>query len=166
MKRRMAALCIAILVSLLPATASANSSWMWLSEARPYDVLPFVAVLTIAIEAAAIWYVLGKQHLLKTAIVVVIANLLSFAAPYWFIYDETLHMPLKPFPELMEYGHYYTVGAIFLLMTLLVELPVVFFTLRKHAGRKGRFFLSVVGANVATTLITAAAEHIFCYGQW
>lgn len=166
MKRRMAALCIAILVSLLPVTASANSSWMWLSEARPYDVLPFVAVLTIAIEAAAIWYVLGKQHLLKTAIVVVIANLLSFAAPYWFIYDETLHMPLKPFPELMEYGHYYTVGAIFLLMTLLVELPVVFFTLRKHAGRKGRFFLSVVGANVVTTLITAAAERIFCYGQW
>lgn len=166
MKRRMTALCLAIWVYLLPVTASANSSWMWLSEARPYDVLPFVALITIVIEAAAIWYVLGKQHLLKIANVVVIANLLSFAAPYWFIYDETLHMPLKPFPELMEYGHYYTVGAIFLLMTLLVELPVVFFTLRKLAGRKGRFFLSVVGANVVTTLITAVAERIFCYGQW
>lgn len=130
MKRRVNVVCMAMLMCMLPATASGNSSWIWLSEARPYDVLPFVAVITIVIEAAAIWYVLGKQHLLKIAIVVVIANLLSFAAPYWFLYDETLRMPLKPFPELMEYGHYYTVGVIFLLMTLLVELPVVFFTLR------------------------------------
>ena len=166
MNRRVNAVCMAMLMCILPVTASANSSWIWLSEARPYDVLPFVAVITIVIEAAAIWYVLGKQHLLKIAIVVVIANLLSFAAPYWLIYAENLRVPLKPFPELMERSHYYTVGAIFLLMTLLVELPVVFFTLRNHAGKKGRFFLSVVGANVVTTLITAAAERVFCYGHW
>ena len=166
MKRRLITLCAVILMCLLPVTASANSSWIWLSEARPYDVLPFVAVITIVIETAAIWYVLGKQHLLKITIVVVIANLLSFAAPYWLIYAENLRVPLKPFPKLMERGHYYTVGAIFLLMTLLVELPVVFFALRKHTGKKGRFFLSVVGANVVTTLITAAAERIFCYGHW
>ena len=165
MNRRKIAAC-AMLLCLLPLTASANSSWRWISETRPYDVLPFVALITIVIETAALWWILGKQKLKKIVVVVVIANLLSFAAPYWFMYDETLRMPLKPFPELMESGHYFTVGTIFLLMTLLVELPVVFLTLRKHTEKKGRFLLTAVSANVVTTFITAAAERIFCYGQW
>lgn len=166
MKRRMTALAGLMVTCLLPMTASANSSWIWLSEARPYDVLPFVSAITIAIEVAALWFVLGKKHLVKIAVVVAIANLLSFAAPYLFLYDETIRMPLKPFTELMEYGYYFTVGVIFLLMTLLVELPIVFFILCKHADQKWRFLLTVVGMNVVTTLITAAAERIFCYGQW
>ena len=166
MNRRMTALAVLMIICLLPITASANSSWIWLSEARPYDVLPFVAVITIAVETAALWYVLGKTHLVKIAVVVVIANLLSFVAPYLFLYDETIRMPLKPFPELMEYGHYFTVGAIFLIMTLVVEIPVVFLTLRKYAKGKWRFLLTVAGANVVTTIITAAAERIFCYGHW
>ena len=165
MKRRMTALVV-LMICMLPITASANSSWIWLSEARPYDVLPFVAVITIAIETAALWLGMGKKHLLKIAVVVVVANLISFAAPYLFLYDETIRMPLKPFPELMEYGHYFTVGAIYLIMTLIVELPVVFLTLRKHAKGKWLFLLNVAGANVVTTIITAAAERIFCYGQW
>ena len=66
----------------------------------------------------------------------------------------------------MEYGHYFTVGTIFLIMTLVLEIPVVFLTLRKYAKGKWRFLLTVAGANVATTVITAAAERIFCYGQW
>lgn len=165
MKRRMTALVV-LMICLLPMTASANSSWIWLSEARPYDVLPFVAVITIAIETAALWYVLEKRHLVKISVVVVIVNLMSFAAPYLFLYDETIRMPLKPYTALMEYGYYFTVGVVFLLMTLLVELPLVFFILRKHADQKWRFLLTVVGMNVVTTLITAAAERIFCYGHW
>ena len=162
--KQIAILCLVLV--LVPLTASANSSWIWLSEARPYDVLPFVAVITIAIETAALWYVLGRKHLVKIAVVVVIANLLSFTAPYLIWYDETIRMPLKPFPELMEYGHYFTVGTIFLIMTLVLEIPVVFLTLRKYAKGKWRFLLTVAGANVVTTIITAAAERIFCYGQW
>lgn len=162
--KRIAAMVL--ICMLVPLTASANSSWRWLSETRPYDVLPFVAVITIVIETAALWVVLEKKQLVKIAVVVMIANLLSFAAPYLFLYDETIRMPLKPFPELMEYGYYFTVGAIYLIMTLIVELPVVFLTLRKHAKGKWQFLLIVAGANVVTTIITAAAERIFCYGQW
>ena len=165
MKRRMTALAALMMICLLPMTASANSSWRWLSEARPYDVLPFVAVITVAIETTALWYVLGKKHLVKIAIVVVIANLLSFAAPYLWMHFEMHVEALKSFSWLMEEGHYYTVGGVFLFMTLMIETPVVFLTLRKNAGNKWRFLLFAVGANVATTIITAAAERIFCYGQ-
>ena len=155
-----------LLLCMLPVTAFANSSWVWLSETRPYDVLPFVALLTIAMETAAIWLALERQHLAKIAVVVVIANLLSFATPYLLMYWEMKIEDLKSFTWLMTRGHYFTVGTAFLLMTLLVEVPVVFLTLRKHAVKKGRFLLTAIGANVVTTLITAAAERIFCYGQW
>jgi len=50
-------------------------------------------------------------------------------------------------------------------MTLMIETPMVFFTLRKNAGNKWQFLLTAVGANVITTLITAAAERIFCFGH-
>lgn len=40
---------------LIGMPVSANSSWVWISQTRPYDVLPWVALVT---------------------------NLLSFAAPY------------------------------------------------------------------------------------
>ncbi|MBE5809519.1 MAG: hypothetical protein E7318_01145 [Clostridiales bacterium] len=164
MKRRMTALAV-LMICLLPITASANSSWRWLSETRPYDVLPFVAVITIAIETAAMWYVLGKQHLVRIAVAVVIANLLSFAAPYLWMNFEMHVEALKSFSWLMENGHYYTVGCVYLCMTLMIEVPVVFLTLRKHTGNKWRFLLTVVGSNALTTLITAAAERIFCYGH-
>lgn len=164
MKRRTTVFCAAILICMLPMTASANSSWIWISETRPYDVMPFVAVITIAIETAAIWFVLGKKHLVKIALVVAIANLLSFAAPY--LIDYLGEMRIWSMKELMDKFPSYTVRAAYLWVTLLVELPLVFMMLHKHASNKRRFLLFSVGANVATTIITAAAERIFCYGQW
>ena len=153
-----------LLLCLLPLTASANSSWHWISDARPYDVLPFVAIITIAIETAALWWTLGKQQLTKIAIVVVIANLMSFAAPYLFDYlDEMRFWSMR---ELMEKFPSYTMRSAYFWMTLLVELPVVFLTLRKHAEKKWRFLLTILAANTVTTLLTAAAERLFCYGQW
>lgn len=89
MNRRKIAACT-LLLCLLPLTASANSSWRWISDTRPYDVLPFVALITIAIETVALWLMLNKQRLVKIAIVVVLANLLSFAAPYLFDYWDAM----------------------------------------------------------------------------
>lgn len=157
---------VVLMICLLPMTASANSSWIWLSEARPYDVLPFVAVITIAIETAALWLGMGKKHLLKIAVVVVVANLLSFAAPYVWIYIEMHVEAIKSFSWLMKSGYYYTIGSVYLFMTLMIEVPVVFLSMRKQAGNKWQLLLIAIGANTLTTLITAAAERIFCYGQW
>ena len=165
MQRRMTALAVLMMICMLPITASANSSWRWLSEVRPYDVLPFVAVITITMETAALWFVLEKKHLVRIAVIVVIANLLSFAAPYLWMNFEMHVEELKSFSWLMENGYYYTVSGVFLFMTLMIETPLVFLTLRKNAGNKWRFLLTAVGANVITTLITAAAERICCYGH-
>ena len=37
-----------------PMLASANSSWVWISETRPYDILPFVVIGTLLIETVAV----------------------------------------------------------------------------------------------------------------
>jgi len=155
-----------VILCLIPTAAFANSSWRWLSETRPYDVLPVVALLTIAIETIAVWLVMQKQHIVRTAVVVVVANLLSFATPYLLMYCEMQIEAIKSFTWLMTEGHYFTVGTAFLLMTLLIEVPVVFCFMRKSAGKKWNLLFTILMVNAVTTLLTAAAERIFCYGQW
>ena len=39
---------------LFNLTAFANSSWVWISETRPYDVLPWVAIGTLIIETISL----------------------------------------------------------------------------------------------------------------
>ena len=41
---------IMVLMMLLPVNAFADSSWVWISEKRPFDILPWVALGTILIE--------------------------------------------------------------------------------------------------------------------
>ena len=72
----------ALLVFAFSFTAFANSSWAWISETRPYDVLPFVAIATLAIETAALNLILKIGNWHKVFSGVLIGNLISFAVPY------------------------------------------------------------------------------------
>ena len=36
-----------LLLVSIPQVVSANSSWIWISETRPYDLLPIVIILTL-----------------------------------------------------------------------------------------------------------------------
>lgn len=121
---------------LIGMPVSANSSWVWISQTRPYDVLPWVALVT---------------------------NLLSFAAPYvLYSFDSVFVWSGRDWRGV----HLYTVGAIYLLMTIVVEMPVVYGCLKKSAKDRKYLIGAIVGSNVVTTLITAAAERILCWGKW
>ena len=50
-------LLIVCLFVVSSGCAYANSSWIWLTDNRPWDILPWVAAATIIIEALAIWWV-------------------------------------------------------------------------------------------------------------
>lgn len=39
-----------IMLCLLCTTAYANSSWHWVSQTRPYDVLPIAIIVTLLVE--------------------------------------------------------------------------------------------------------------------
>lgn len=149
----------------LALSVSANSSWVWLSETRPLDLLPAVIVLTLAIEITAVLFALKKRNFRKVLLVVTLANLLSFAAPYLFNY---LRYTMNGFSYRMYLEHWpsYIVGTVYLAVTLVIELPVVWLSLRKDTDYPGRFALVILLANAVTTGLTVLAEELFCSGRW
>lgn len=73
---------VMILMCFFPNFTYANSSWRWISDTRPYDVLPFVIIVTLAAETISIIKFSHIENKAKTFVVVLIGNILSFAAPY------------------------------------------------------------------------------------
>ncbi len=144
----------------LSLTASANSSWHWISSTRPYDLLPIVIAVTLATETFALTRLAKVQPFSKVFCIVLLANSVSFAVPY--IGDHTPYT----FAQALEHVPLYTVGVAYLLVTLLAEIPVVYLALRKHTDRPVRLLWVTFGANVVTTLLTALAERLFCRGTW
>lgn len=147
-------------------TACANSSWVWISETRPYDVLPFVAVATLIIETAAINIFLKVENWHKTFVGVLIGNLISFAVPYIGYSNTTPYAGYYTLGQILNRGPFYTVGGAFLLITLLVELPFMYFWLKKDVKNKRLLVIVTVLANVVTTAMVALCERLLCEGYY
>ena len=153
-------------VSVFPMLASANSSWVWISETRPYDILPFVIIGTLLIETVAVNLVSKVGNWYKTFFAVLVGNIISFIAPY-IGYSNSLYGQMGyTLSQIIDRGPYYTVGTAFLLLTLIIELPVVYFMLKKDADSKKKLALCIVLANVVTTVLVAIVERTLCYGRW
>ena len=148
---------------LFSVTTCANSSWRWISETRPHDVLPFVIVITLSIEVLTVYFIPKVKALPKIILFVTIANIFSFLAPYLFLY---IVPSLYTFEQTLEHTPFYIVGIVYLLITLIIEVPFVFLTLRNSAKSPKKLFLTVAGANVLTTVITAVTERLICKGVW
>ena len=153
-------------VSVFPMLASANSSWVWISETRPYDILPFVIIGTLLIETVAVNLVNKVGNWYKTFFAVLVGNIISFIAPY-IGYSNSLYGQMGyTLSQIIDRGPYYTVGTAFLLLTLIVELPIVYFLLKKDADNKKKLALCIVLANIVTTVLVALVERTLCYGRW
>ncbi len=167
---------IAILfIFMFPMTASANSSWHWISSKRPLDLLPIVIIVTLIIEIVLINYLAKVKDLKRVIPVVSLANLVSFLVPYiWLGFDPDNVYSYYTSENGLFYSIDYTVNAsptftvslFYLLITLLVEAPIVYLFCRKKVPNKKLLIAVIIGANILTTAITFAVEHIFCHGQW
>ncbi len=156
-----------LLMLCFSLTAFANSSWAWISETRPYDVLPFVAVGTVAIETFAIAFFTKQSNVYKTLTGVFIGNLLSFALPYVdYAFNTPPYSGFYDLPTILNHGPFYTVGTVFLIMTLFVEVPFMYFWHRKDTESKKKLILVTVISNVVTTALVALVERTLCHGQW
>jgi len=156
------AIMTVMVVIILPITAYADSSWRWISETRPYDVLPYVAIGTILIETFAISIIPKTGKLLKVFCVVTLANLLSFAAPY-ILY---LGSPIYNFSQMLNHLPSFTVGITYLTITIAVELPVVYLFLKKDAEKKSTLLWTIIASNTTTTILVAIVERTLCRGTW
>ena len=139
--------------------ALANSSWYWLTDTRPYEVLPFAAAATVAIEFAAIYFVARVRRPWKTLFVVLIANLLSFGLPYPIqLASPASSYTLDRLP--------YLIGTLYFTITIAIELPVTILSLKKDAPSEKRLVLTVLAANALTTAMCAAVERLYSHGSW
>ena len=166
MKRR-AAIWIIVLSSLmlliLPQAVFADSSWCWLTDTRPFDILPPVALATIVIEVLAIWLIPNTGKLMKTAVAVILANAASFLLPYALLLND----PVYPkFDDMLNAGPNYIVGAGFVILTLVLEIPIVYNLLKKHVDSKKKLLWSIVGSNIVTTAMVAVIERMVTDGYW
>ncbi len=155
---------ITMLFCLISTVAYANSSWHWISEKRPYDVLPFVIVLTLIIEILSVIFIAGvKQNKLKAVIVVIVGNLLSFAAPYISAATDRF---MYTFRQILEHLPFYTVSFWYMVTTLIIEIPVVYNCLKNNAKSKKALLVTIIVSNIFTTLMTGVAERLLCRGEW
>ena len=155
-----------MLITAFGFSAFANSSWVWISEARPYDVLPFVAAATLAIETAAYNILLKIDNWHKVFFGVLIGNLISFAVPYIGYSNTTPYAGVYTLKEILNRGPFYTVGTAFLLLTVIIEVPFMCFYLRKDAKDKKLTVAVAVLVNVVTTVLVALTERLLCHGHW
>ena len=158
-------LLIAIFTTLIPQTVHADSSWIWLTRYRPWDVLPPVALATIVIEVLAIWLIPHTDNFWKTALAVILANLISFLLPYFYM----LFGPENPgysFSQLLDSGPYYNAGGFFVFLTLFLEAPIVYNLLRKHVGSTKKLLWTIIVSNITTTAMVAVIERMITHGEW
>ena len=66
----------------------------------------------------------------------------------------------------VEHTPTFTVSVSFLLMTLLVETPIVYLFFKDKVQNKRKLIFNIILINIITTAITFAVERIFCYGEW
>lgn len=166
MKRRVAIRIIvlsSLMLLILPQAVFADSSWCWLTDTRPFDILPPVALATIVIEVLAIWLIPNTGKLMKTAVAVILANAASFLLPYALLLND----PVYPkFDDMLNAGPNYIVGAGFVILTLVLEIPIVYNLLKKHVDSKKKLLWSIIGSNIVTTAMVAVIERMVTDGYW
>ena len=164
MKRINWLIILSLMLAAVPTAVFANSSWYWISEQRPWDILPWVAMATIFIEVLAIWLIPATGHFLKTAGIVIGANLLSFLLPYGLL--AVGNSWYGTFQDILESGPCYIVSVMFQIMTLAVELPVVYKVMKKHVQNKRMLLWTIIGSNTVTTIMVAIIERMITEGAW
>ena len=150
-------------IALIPAAVYADSSWIWLTDYRPFDILPPVALATIVIEVLAIWKIPHTRKFIKTAVAVILANAASFLLPYTILLDDPVY---HDFDRVLDAGPNYIVGIGFVLLTLLIEIPIIYNLLKKHVESKRKLLCTIVGSNIATTVMVAVVERLVTEGYW
>lgn len=166
MKLKLSAIIVfAGILFLFPAAAYANSSWHWLTTS-PLTLLPFAILFTLLIETCTVVKFAKVAFTKKTFLIICLANLLSFLAPY--LERAWRFIPTSGFSLTAAFskGPYYIIIAGYLILTIIVELPVVYFLLKKDAREKKKLLASILFSNIVTTAFMAVLERLICVGRW
>lgn len=160
-------LLVSVLILLiLPSVAYANSSWHWLTGS-PMRILPLAVVLTLAVETGIISGFGRVRNIWKAVLCISLANLVSFLAPILVRAAETV--PVRgsfALSNAFEGGPLYIVFTGYLVLTIIVELPLVYMLLKKDTEKARNLAASILAANILTTVSVAVVERLTSVGQW
>ena len=157
-------LIMIVVIALFPLNAFADSSWIWISEKRPFDILPWVAIGTILIEWLSIWLIPKTGQALKALGTVTLANAASFLLPYAFL-KESLSW-YGTFDHILDSGPHYIVSGVFLLLTIIIEMPIVYNVLKSNVQSKRMLQITIIVSNIITTAGVAVIERLITEGHW
>lgn len=154
-----------ILTISLVLPVSANSSWVWLTGVTPFYILPVAVLVTICVESLIVSKYIEAGKFFKIIFFVLVANISSFVLPYLLEYSQA-KMVCDTFDQYLHKGPTYMIGFVYLFLTLISEVPIVYNALKKNAGDKGKLFKIILISNIITTVAVAILERIFCRGRW
>lgn len=63
-------------------------------------------------------------------------------------------------------GPNYIIRFAYLILTLCIEVPLVYFSLRNRSNDKKRLLIVIITVNVITTILVGVLERLLCQGQW
>jgi len=93
----------------------------------------------------------------------ILANAASFLLPYALLLED----PVYPrFDDVLNAGPNYIVGFGFVVLTLLIEIPVIYNLLKKHVDSRKKLLWSIIGSNIVTTAMVAVIERMVTDGYW
>ena len=162
---------IFICIILFSNIVYANSSWRWLTSS-PKKLLPIAVISTLMVEFMGVLFlgkVKGKIRPIKVLGIVALANIVSFVFPYIvraYLFRATAGTFAYAWKDAFEAGPFYIVLFGYLILTILLELPLVYSYLKRYALDKKALFKSIIGLNLITTIIVAFLERTLYYGQW
>ena len=145
-------------LAMYPAIIYANSSWHWLTRS-PKKVLPIAVFFTLVLETIGIATYNKIKDRGKVLFIVTLAE------------RSKRHIPTSgtwfwAWRSAFDSGPYYMVLFGYLFLTLLAEIPIVYYYLCKKVDNKKRLLYSIISVNIVTTLIVAVLERLLCRGQW
>lgn len=87
--------------------------------------------------------------------------------PYLFLYlDQKSFAGGMGIREILDKGPFYIVGAFYLIITLVIEVPIVYVGLKSEMKNRKRGLLTIIVSNAVTTALVCVAERMICRGHW
>ena len=165
---KQALLCCILLSVIYPVRVLANSSWHWVTVS-PMKVLPLAIILTLTIETWGV-IVYGKvEKKVRVFVIVTFANIASFIAPYIYSTYRLNGFYCSGWGYAWERafnnGPNYIIRLVYLVLTLCIEVPLVYFLLKNRSKSKKKLLLITIAVNVITTIVVAIIERLLCQGR-
>lgn len=160
-------LFIIIFMQVLSLSVFANSSWYWITDIHPRALFPIAVIATLLCEFFGVTLICKIKKWWKALFIIIVANLVSFLLPYLFF---TICSPYGDFASSIKAfdSNYpsYIIEPFYLFLTLIIEVPIVYFTLNNECTNRKKLLIAVISVNIFTTAMIAIIERIFCVGSW